>query len=455
MLNPGPNNNNSNNISVMYHNVQGLIPFSNLGDKCPNLDQTKIFELKSSITINKPDVIILNETWLKESILEELSKAIKTLIQKRGVKKFILIGDFNFPHNNWDTQSSNVSLEQDFLNMFAKNSLIQTVHTPTHRHGNILDLLLTSSGRFVDNIHVLKDSLICKSDHFPITFDIMIKFKRNKGTKREIYNFKKANWDRLNSELANIDWTSLLDYHEPESAWANFSDTLKQHMQRHIPIITVKSEFKPFWFDAECHHKCKEKEKLHKKFKRSNNLSDGLKFATSRREFKKLIERKMRDNLCNEQDPNLISKKFWSHIKSSSKTHRILEVLHHGSNISYETKVKANMFNKFFFDQFSDSSTYNVNVDFTRDNDFDIDFSATRVHGLLNNIDVNKASGPDDIPGIVLKKCSNHLAYPLSLIFKLIYNTGIIPTQWKLSNVVPIHKKGDDKDVRNYRPISF
>ena len=77
------------------------------------------------------------------------------------------------------------------------------------------------------------------------------------------------------------------------------------------------------------------------------------------------------------------------------------------------------------------------------------------MHGLLNNINVNKASGPDDIPGIVLKTCSNHLAYPLSLIFKLIYNTGIIPTQWKLSNVVPIHKKGDDKDVRNYRPISL
>ena len=425
----------------MYHNVQGLIPFSSLGDKCPNLDQTKIFELKSSITINKPDVIILNETWLKESILdneildpnfyklyrldrcqdthpidpdnikkfrkngggvligvstqlaltpnivkikcraellavefllsdktkliistcyrvgtlgrknfEELSKAIKTLIRKRGVKKFILIGDFNFTHINWDTQSSNVPLEQDFLNIFAENSLIQTVHTPTHRHGNILDLLLTSSGRFVDNINVLKDSLICKSDHFPITFDIMIKFKRNKGIKREIYNFKKANWDRLNSELADIDWTSLLDYHEPESAWTNFSDTLKQHMQRHIPIITVKSKFKLFWFDAECHRKCREKEKLHKKFKRSNNLSDKLKFATSRKEFKKLIERKMRDNLCNEEDPNLISKKFWSHVKSSSKTQRIPEVLHHGSNISNETKVKANMFNKFFFD---------------------------------------------------------------------------------------------------------
>ena len=70
LFNPGPVNGTSSHISVMYHNVQGLIPFSNLGDKCPNLDQTKIYGLKSSIAINKPDIIVLNETWLKKSILD-------------------------------------------------------------------------------------------------------------------------------------------------------------------------------------------------------------------------------------------------------------------------------------------------------------------------------------------------------------------------------------------------
>ena len=111
---------------------------------------------------------------LGRDIFVEISKAIKTLTRKRGDKKFILIGDFNFPHINWNTQSSNVSLQQDFLNMFAENALIQIVDTPTYQHGNILDLLLTSSSRFIENLNVLKDSIVCKSDHFPITFDIMI-----------------------------------------------------------------------------------------------------------------------------------------------------------------------------------------------------------------------------------------------------------------------------------------
>ena len=93
-------------------------------------------------------------------------------------------------------------------------------------------------------------------------------------------------------------------------AWTEFSNTLKRHMQRHIPVITVKSEFQTFSFDSECHRSCREKEKLHNKFKLTQNREDGLKFASARKEFKKLVERKMRDNLCYEQDLNLISKKF-------------------------------------------------------------------------------------------------------------------------------------------------
>ena len=47
------------------------------------------------------------------------------------------------------------------------------------------------------------------------------------------------------------------------------------------------------------------------------------------------------------------------------------------------------------------------------------------------------------------------LAEPLSIIFKLVYNTGILPSQWKLANVVPVFKKGEKNDVQNYRPISL
>ena len=98
--------------------------------------------------------------------LAEISKSIKALIRKREVNQFILVGDLNLPKIDWNNYSGNVTLEQDFLNTFAENSLLQRIDVPTHRHGNTLDLLLTLLPNFVENIVVRKDTLLCKSDHF-------------------------------------------------------------------------------------------------------------------------------------------------------------------------------------------------------------------------------------------------------------------------------------------------
>ena len=78
--NPGPDvvhtnesNNNyviSDRLSLYYQNLQGLIPLTELGKAHPNLDNTKICELHAYVYDKKPDVIILNETWLKSTILD-------------------------------------------------------------------------------------------------------------------------------------------------------------------------------------------------------------------------------------------------------------------------------------------------------------------------------------------------------------------------------------------------
>ena len=47
------------------------------------------------------------------------------------------------------------------------------------------------------------------------------------------------------------------------------------------------------------------------------------------------------------------------------------------------------------------------------------------------------------------------MSYPLFLIFNERFQTGYIPKQWKVANVVPVFKKGDKRQVDNYRPISL
>ena len=77
------------------------------------------------------------------------------------------------------------------------------------------------------------------------------------------------------------------------------------------------------------------------------------------------------------------------------------------------------------------------------------------VRKFLKDVNPNKAAGPDGIHGKILKNCAVSLAYPLSVIFRVSYNSGMIPKDWKLANVVPVYKKGSKTSVENYRPISL
>ena len=53
------------------------------------------------------------------------------------------------------------------------------------------------------------------------------------------------------------------------------------------------------------------------------------------------------------------------------------------------------LFNIYFYEQFSGSFDYNINIGWSNDQVFDIDLDQNKVRKLLLNIDSNKASGPD------------------------------------------------------------
>ena len=69
IVNPGPNP-QARPLTIFYNNVRGLIDIRDLKSKEPKLNMTKLYELHGHIFTTKPDVTILNETWLKKSILD-------------------------------------------------------------------------------------------------------------------------------------------------------------------------------------------------------------------------------------------------------------------------------------------------------------------------------------------------------------------------------------------------
>ena len=93
------------------------------------------------------------------------------------------------------------------------------------------------------NIKNLKvnDTPLCKSDHLSITFEVELKVKRRKPIKRKCLNYKKADWNNLNTNLASINWDSLLDSINPNESWKIFIDLVHHHLKKMYQQLPLKA----------------------------------------------------------------------------------------------------------------------------------------------------------------------------------------------------------------------
>ena len=85
----------------------------------------------------------------------------------------------------------------------------------------------------------------------------------------------------------------------------------------------------------------------------------------------------------------------------------------------------------------------------------EVTFTTNGIEKLLHGLKTHKAAGPDGITPRILKHLAKTLAPILCNIFRLSYDRGEIPDDWREANVVPIYKKGDRSTPANYRPISL
>ena len=150
--------------------------------------------------------------------------------------------------------------------------------------------------------------------------------------------------------------------------------------------------------------------------------------------------------------------RFWSFIKSSTKTNFKPSFLRDGQTIVSDSEEKANALNRFFHSVFSppiahmptvSSSLKHGNSNYHSS----IQLIVAEVAETLHSLDPNKACDPDGIPCRLLTKVADEIAPSLCKLFNLSLSLGIIPTNWKLANITPVHKKDDPTLLCNFRPI--
>jgi len=86
---------------------------------------------------------------------------------------------------------------------------------------------------------------------------------------------------------------------------------------------------------------------------------------------------------------------------------------------------------------------------------FLIPIMENEVEKVVKGLTDKSSAGIDIIPDFVVNQCITQLKKPLTNIYNASLESGIFPDQLKIAKVVPVHKRGDKKDIQNYRPIAL
>ena len=104
------------------------------------------------------------------------------------------------------------------------------------------------------------------------------------------------------------------------------------------------------------------------------------------------------------------------------------------------------------FDKLSEMVNSRINSDDT----FSIpQLTEEEVCSYLRNLNTHKATGLDGLSHKILKMSTYLIAPSLTKIFNKSLSSGMFPTKWKTSKIIPIYKSGAKCDVNNCRPIAI
>ena len=230
--------------------------------------------------------------------------------------------------------------------------------------------------------------------------------------------------------------------------------------------VTIRPSDKP-WYDSEIRRYSRKRDRQKQKAVRTSTQSDWTKYKTLRNKVNNL-KRHAKESFNNNLELSLLTnlsnkkKEFWKivkHFDSVSTIPPLCTFNTSGSSVWHVSDdEKADSLNSFFASGFSlddshaDLPTFTELTDKILDN---IEITEEEIKDVIENLDPNKASGPDLISNRIIKNIARAIYKPLCIIFNCSLREGIFPDIWKLGNLVPLFKKGDRSIPTNYRPVSL
>ena len=413
------------------------------------------FEYQITRLTSDREVIYVTAVYLPSGYgartIPELQELLDHLLTLNG--KHLVGGDFNIHVNE------NNSETRKLLQLFTSYNFVQNVVGSTHRDGNTLDLIFSSSN--VTLCDLCFDTSV-PSDHKSVIYTLSV---RDPGFPTKLISGRK--WSTISIESVQSDIKSGFDQFNPnsvEDSVSKYNKILEAVADKHAPSrekrVTVRPESP--WFNADLLREKKQKRKLENKHISSNLVVDLEAYQKQRNLYNiKLTERKQ------EYYRNTIA----TSAKPSEKSKICNKLLNREKKVVLPTHDTAKELAERFINYFSDKiKTIRTDLENLPPQQDPIDsyteFSGTPllqfesvstdfVESIIKK-SPTKSCTLDPVPTWLLKQCTEELVPVLTTITNLSLACAEFSDTLKVAFVSPLIKKLtlDCEILKNYRPVS-
>lgn len=416
------------------------------------------------------DKLLLGTMYRSPNSSVDNNNALNTLLREITADRthVLVTGDFNYPEVNWSEGSSPSNADHKatvFLDTIRDTFLYQHVAEPTHCRGEqqptLIDLVFTNEEGMVMNLK--HHAPLGKSHHHCLMFEYVCYANKSDHKSAGKFAYLRGDYDAMRAKLASLNLENKIQGLKAQEAWDILSNNIEELVKEFVPYVRKNrsnKKKKPLWMSEKALAKVKKKRSAYQRYMQTREGTDYLLYAQARNQAKKACKNAVKAleiDIAKAAKSN--PKAFYAYAKSKMATREgVSELIDNDGKKATTDSEKADMLNEFFCSVFTKE-----NLDSVPDCDEktlrtelrEIEIDTSTVLKLLNELDVSKSAGPDNMHPRVLKELANVLAELLAIVFRASLTEGIVPYQWKQANVTPLFKKGSKSNPGNYRPVSL
>lgn len=307
------------------------------------------------------------------------------------------------------------------------------------------------------------------SDHTPITITIYQQ-KEIDDIIRPRWNMRKADWKTFSSLARNVD-TSEIANNDLNIFNKNLITEIIQLAEKTVPRTKMRRGRNqrplPYW-NENLDNLIKERNKARNRLNKKQTLDAQVEYSRLKAQTQQAIRKSAKqhwEHYCSSLNENTkladvwkMSKKMNGNNTFNARNHTIIE---NGTTLVSPTE-KAEAFAKYFAKMNSNENqtpefiTHQQlnHIEVKREienankrpaNEFlEVDFNLPELKKAINQSKNGKSAGEDEIVYEFIKHLPNKLHKSMLLLYNRIWKTGIVPSSWLHSIVIPIPKPGQD-----------